>query len=336
MKPLFQPKLVNPPFSDPGLFIPFRFEKRALLFDLGDLHALSSRDLLKITHAFVTHTHMDHFIGFDMLLRIYLGRSKELYVFGPPGFFGHMEGKLSAYTWNLVHEYKENLSIIVNEVHDGKIITKTYVCRNQFKAKAIVHTEINKGILWDEPAFSVSGVLLDHKIPCLGLCLKESLYVNIIKQALVDLGLPTGPWLTRFKKAIYEKQDPDTPFYVTWEQNGRVIREKKFLLGQLVEKIAKISKGKKIGYITDVIGSKENEEKIVELVKDADILFMEAPFLEQDRDMAERKFHLTAAQAGKIARKANVKHLRVFHFSPRYEGNGEVLEKEAMEAFKKQ
>ena len=60
MRPSFTPRLINDPFSDPGLFVPFLFEKRALMFDLGDLHALSPRDLLKVTHVFVTHSHMDH------------------------------------------------------------------------------------------------------------------------------------------------------------------------------------------------------------------------------------------------------------------------------------
>ena len=97
MRPSFNPRLINGAFDDPGLYIPFLFQNRALIFDLGDITNLSSRDLLKISHGFVTHTHMDHFIGFDRLLRKALGREKTLVLFGPEGFIKNVEGKLSFY-----------------------------------------------------------------------------------------------------------------------------------------------------------------------------------------------------------------------------------------------
>jgi len=86
MRLSFHPRLVNGPFDDPGLFIPFQFQNRAVIFDLGDINRLTPKDILKISHVFVSHTHMDHFIGFDRLLRLSLGREKNLALYGPPGF----------------------------------------------------------------------------------------------------------------------------------------------------------------------------------------------------------------------------------------------------------
>lgn len=335
MRPSFHPRLINDPFSDPGLFIPFLFEKRALMFDLGDLCSLSSKDLLKVSHVFVTHTHMDHFIGFDTLLRTLLGRDKTLHLFGPPDFFQHVEGKLAGYTWNLVSEYENDFVLKVNEVHQDKIYTKTYICQDRFKPKKAPSSRPFSGNLLEEPSFSVHGALLDHRIPCLGLALTENFYVNIIKEGLKELGLPVGAWLNRFKAAIYQEENPHSDFVVSWEEKGKATREKRFLLGELAEKIARISPGQKIVYITDVAATTENSRKIIELAKEANHLFIEAVFLDSEKDMAFKKYHLTAREAGELAGKAGVKSLQLFHFSPRYKHRADDLEREAKEAYER-
>ena len=333
MRPSFHPRLTNGPFDDPGLYIPFLFQQRAVIFDLGDITCLSARELLKITHAFVTHTHMDHFIGFDRLLRILLGREKTLLLFGPAGFLKNVAGRLAGYSWNLVGNYDYPLNLKIFEVNSQSMVDRQYRCRDGFiPAKGSVEQPFN-GTLYEEPGFKVTAAILDHGIPCLGLAIKEDFHVNIITEGLKDLGLEPGPWLADCKQALYHRSDPDTKFEL---RSGRQGKTRHYLLGELTDKIARITPGQKISYIADVVGNQSNSQRIVELVKGSDHLFIEAAFLDTHKEMAAQKNHLTARQAGELAALARVKQFTVFHFSPRYTGQEQLLREEARLAYDRQ
>src|SRR5215211_5149322 len=105
MRPLFHAHLVNGRFGDPAVYVETLFAKAAILLDLGDISELSPRKLQRIEHVFVSHTHVDHFYGFDRLLRLLVGRQKEVKLYGPEGIVDGVEHKLRAYLWNLVGGY---------------------------------------------------------------------------------------------------------------------------------------------------------------------------------------------------------------------------------------
>jgi ribonuclease Z len=330
MRPTFSPRLINGPFEDPGLYIPFVYQNRAILFDLGDLSGLTNRDLLKVSHVFVTHMHMDHFIGFDPLLRLLMGRPKTLQLYGPQGFLQNVEGKLAGYTWNLVENYAESLILEVTEVRHDQMLRRRYRCDNRFRAESAPNRPFGS-VLLEEPSLNVSTIILDHGIPCLGYCLNERFHVNIRKDRLQALGLAPGPWLQGLKEAIYSEKHRDFPVEVH-PSEGR--SPYSLPLGTLTDQLVLISAGQKICYITDVGPSPENRRKIVEFVSGSDHLFVEAAFLDSDRDAARQKHHLTAALAGELAGRAGVKQMTPFHFSPRYSDQGHLLQEEAQRAFR--
>ncbi|MBS1303492.1 hypothetical protein [Loktanella sp. SALINAS62] len=98
MTQLVQPRLVNPPDGDPGAYLDFRFGRRAMLFDMGDLSPLTLRELLRVSHVSVSHAHMDHVAGTDRLLRLRLHYPRPLRMTGPEGFVRQIESRLEAFT----------------------------------------------------------------------------------------------------------------------------------------------------------------------------------------------------------------------------------------------
>ena len=105
-------------------------------------------------------------------------------------------------------------------------------------------------------------------------------------------------------------------------------------LGDLAREVAVISPGQRIAYVADAGFSRVNRDRIVELARGADHLFIAATFLEADRKIAARKSHLTARQAGELAAWAGVRRFSLFHHSPRYSGRGDAFEKEAHQVYR--
>lgn len=336
MTPSFSSYLVNDPFGDPGLYVEVRWARRALLFDLGQNDVLSPTRLLRACDLFISHTHMDHFIGFDRVLRVALGRGKTLRLFGPPGLIANVTGKLRGYTWNLVDGYP--LTMEVHEFHPRELRCATFRASEGFQPQELPpqarseQPPIAPFPVLKEPMFTVEAITLNHRIPCFGYALQEQFHINVNKEKLRASGLPVGSWLKELKQHLWQGQPDDFRFTATLYFEHRR-EEREFRLGEVRDRFVTITRGQKLVYVVDVRYDENNEAKIVELARGADVFYCEAPYLERDADKAQERYHLTARQAGIMARKAGVRQLVVFHFSPRYTGQGNEIVQEAMEAF---
>ena len=332
MKSGIEPALINDPFGDPGLLVQFLLQKRALLFDLGDLSALSNGALLKVSHVFVSHTHIDHFIGFDRLLRSLFGREKTVTIFGPKNIIQNVAGKLAGFTWNLVDQYDESLTIEVVEVRESGLLKGTFRAIERFQLCDERQEPFVDGMIVDNPTFSVRTAILEHRIPCLGFALEEKPHVNIDKDKLELMKVEPGPWLNKLKKSVLRDDLDSTLIEVPFKEPGG-FRTEDIPLGQLKNELVEVFPGQKIGYVVDTVFNDRNRKKIVDLVDSADIFFCESPFLADEEERGQARYHLTSRQAGTLAREAGVKQLQVFHFSSRHKDCREQFYNEAQEAF---
>jgi|GEM_PF-161587 len=311
MTQLVQPRLVNPPDGDPGVYLDFRFGRRAMLFDLGDLAPLTPRELLRVSHVFISHAHMDHVAGFDRLLRLRLHRPRPLAIIGSEGILRQTENRLGAFTWNLLDASSVDFRLTVQEF-DGRRLSAAAEFRacEAFRRRDLPPSEFGPGVVLEEPDFTVEAKALDHRVPSLAFALQERLRVNVWRSALEARDLPVGPWIDAAKTAIRAGAADDRCIEIPG--HGSVP------LGDLRGSVLQVGSGQRVAYVTDTADTAANRDRIIALARDADHLFIEAVFLEEDRDLATATAHLTAHAAGEVARAAGARRVTGFHHSARY------------------
>ena len=329
----FEPRLINGPFGDPGLFVGMRWEGKAAVFDLGRNDGLPASELLRASHIFVSHTHMDHFIGFDRVLRLFLNRDKRVCLYGPEGIGDCVAGKLRGYVWNLTESYP--LVFDVTEIRaDGhqrwQFRAATGFVREELPYEA---AEENSPpltpLLVDNGKFRVRAAITDHRIPCLSFALEEPTHMNLDNEEIARRGFLPGKWIAKLKEVLRDGAGPDTLLQPA-RQDGEV-RECRL---EDLESMVTVTPGQKIGYVVDTRFNPENLAVLLPLLRGATTLYCEASFLDEDRDQAAMRYHLTAAEAGALGRLAEAQRLRVFHYSSRYQGKGDRLRQEADRAFR--
>lgn len=167
------------------------------------------------------------------------------------------------------------------------------------KYSLIFHeTQTNESvILIENDQITVSTILLDHRIPCTGFLFKEKTKPRIINvDEVKKQGVPKYA-LNKLKNG--EDFCPSA--------DGRKIIKNEILTFHPEPSCS-------YAYCSDT----KFNESIIAQIKDVDVLYHEATFLEIDSKRAATTYHSTAKQAAEVAQKANAKLLIIGHFSNRY------------------
>lgn len=306
--------LINEKYEDPGIVIEIPELRDYILFDIGNIYKLDRELIKKINKIFVSHTHMDHFIGFDFLLRNKLGRPQIVEMFGIDPLAYNVYSKLQGYTWNLV-ELEPQIIFRVKNLNQNFFDYYEFDIKKKFAKDYIKSEDINNNTIYENEYYRVRYAVLDHKIQVMGYSFEYKDRLFLKKEKVETLPLK-GKEIGEFKKWLENNENQGKTYKI-----GNTEYSYEFLK----QNYSYTQKGIKISYITDVIYNKKNKEKIINLVKDSDYLYCEAVFLERDKEQASKVYHLTTTQTAEIANLANVKDLIVFHFSRRYGKNKDIV-----------
>jgi ribonuclease Z len=188
---------------------------------------------------------------------------------------------------------------------DEIITTQLRYSRSSPSFKIIFH-RLEKGerkIIFEDDAVSVETIPLHHKIRCSGFLFREKPKLKRIDKTK----LPAGILINQIASL---KKGEDV-----FQENGDILyKNENYTLPP--------KRSRSYAYCSDTAF----QERIVEQIKNIDLLYHEATFANDEESKANETLHSTAEQAATIAKLANVNKLLLGHFSARYKDLTPILE----------
>ncbi len=192
-------------------------------------------------------------------------------------------------------------------------LTKQLLSLGYFRPKYDIFThEIKPEEKIEFDGYHIKPFKVEHNVSAFGYVFEENKRPGKFnKPKALELGVPEGPLFSKLQKGQQIRLE-----------DGRKITPDMVMGPDRA--------GRKIV----ISGDTKPSENLFKNAKNADVLIHEATFLSELEKNANDYGHSTAAQAARIAKKANVEKLFLTHISPRYLKEKEI-EEDAKKIFKK-
>lgn len=166
---------------------------------------------------------------------------------------------------------------------------------------------LEEGLLFEDRHFTLTAFPVVHRgAGCFGFTFEERTRRPFDNAKAEALGVPQGP----ARRELVQGNPITLP-------DGRVI--------QPDEVLGEAQRGAKLCFVGDVART----GPLHKIVADADLLAIEATYLEAEADLAKSHGHITAKAAGRLAAKSGVKQLVLHHVSRRYRTQDVLAEAQA-------
>lgn len=227
-------------------------------------------------------------IHMQRISRIFISHLHGDHYFGLIGFIS---------TQNLLGR-KEELHIYAHKPLEKIINLQLKTEKTVLNYPIIFHpisTAKRKSVLYEDADIEISTFPLLHSIPTNGFLFREIGMNKLINKGFVGKYNPSSEQIISIKRG----DDFITKDGTILDNNDITTFSDDF---------------KSFAYCSDTV----YDENIIPYIKDVDLLYHEATFMEELKEVAAEKYHSTAKQAAQIAKLANAKKLLIGHYSARY------------------
>ena len=297
---MFLPEIKSKIGEDISILIKLDNYSFNFICECGDASELTVKECQNTEAIFISHTHIDHFINFDFILRHQIGIGRRIIICGPEGITKQVQSKIKGYQWNLIEE--NAITYEIREIKTDGQIHKSEINPPEWKIIPLPQNESEA--LFRNKRFTVDYTILDHKTDSIAYLFKE---YDTVKINMSGTKFKGGSWVRELKTAFENNK----------ENQLIKIEENEFEAKDLFH-LMETKRGEKIGVIMDHAANEENHQKIKTLFNNSDKVFIESFYKAEDKEFAKVNYHSYSSASAKIMKACKVKFAIPVHFSRKY------------------